>query len=79
MELNCRPKNIAIGVFYGPQENNGAENNEAIFNTLDTQITQKLINNEVIIGGDYNAKLEINNDNGKQEISPNGKLLQNII
>ena len=31
IKLECRPRNIAIGVFYGPQENEKMENAKGIF------------------------------------------------
>ena len=36
-------------------------------------------NNEVIIAGDFNAKLQINSNSCKQHISRNGKLLREIM
>ena len=77
--LECRPKNIAIGVFYGPQENEKIEKVKDIYHTLETQINQKIKTNEIILGGDFNAKLEINNEKGKQTISRNGKIMQEVI
>ena len=50
-----------------------------IFEKLENQITQKLTENELIIGGDFNAKLEINKTTEKQEQSRNGKMLQDLI
>ena len=46
---------------------------------LGNQITQKLTENKLIIGGDFNAKLEINKPREKQEQSRNGKILQDLI
>ena len=77
--LECRPKNIAIGVFYGPQENAKIDTTKAIYNKLETQINQKAGKNEIILGGDFNAKLEINHKDGNQQESRNGRILQEII
>ena len=79
IKLESRPKNISIGVFYGPQENEKVEKNKEIFEKLENQITQNLTENELIIGGDFNAKLEINKPTEKQEQSRNGKILQDLI
>ena len=79
IKLESRPKNISIGVFYGPQENEKVEKTKEIFEKLENQITQKLTENELIIGGDFNAKLEINKPTEKQEQSRNGKILQDLI
>ena len=79
IKLECRPRNIAIGVFYGPQENEKMEKAKDIFTALGHQIAQKAQNNEVIIAGDFNAKLQINSNSCKQHISRNGKLLREIM
>ena len=55
IQIECRPKNISIGVVYGPQENEKIEKVRQIYNALDIQIKQKSINNEVILAGDFNA------------------------
>lgn len=59
--------------------NRGIEKTKEINNNLETQIKQKLTNCEIILGGDFNAKLEIKDPRGEQYISRNGKLLQSII
>ena len=79
IKLECRPKNIAIGVFYGPQENKKIEKVKEIYTALNNQIAQKAQTNEIIIAGDYNAKLLIDTDNHKQSESRNGKLLKDPI
>ena len=43
IKLECRPKNISIGVFYGPQENEKLEKTKEIYEKLENQITQKLV------------------------------------
>ena len=72
-------KNIAIGVFYGPHENENISKAKEIFTALNNQIAQKAETNEIIIAGDFNAKITINNKECKQSESRNGKMLQNII
>ena len=79
IKLECRPKNIAIGVFYGPQENEKIEKVKEIYTALNNQIAQKAQTNEIIIAGDFNAKLLIDTDNHKQSESRNGKLLKDLI
>ena len=79
IELECRPKIIAIGAFYVPQENAKIGDVKGIYTTLSNQITQKATNSEVIIAGDFNAKLTINKYNCKQQESRNGKLLKEMI
>ena len=79
IQIECRPKNISIGVVYGPQENEKIEKVRQIYNALDIQIKQKSINNEVILAGDFNAKLQVNYPHAKQDESRNGKILKEII
>ena len=79
IKLECKPKNIAIGVFYGPQEKIKLEEAKLIYQSLENQISLLKENNEVIIGGDFNAKLEINTKEAKQKQSRNGKMLQQLI
>ena len=73
INLESRPRNIAIGVFYGPQINDKAEKIKDIYHELETQIKQKTKENEIILGGDFNARLEIKNEAGNQTENSNGK------
>ena len=79
IRLESRPKNIAIGVFYGPQENEKIEKVQEIYTALNNQINQQTEDNEVIIAGDFNAKLEVNRGDCVQTLSRNGKILKDII
>ena len=54
-----------IGVFYGPQENKTVVKVREIHPNLETQIKQKSKDNNIIIGGDFNAKLQVDNNNHK--------------
>ena len=74
--LETRPKNIAIGVFYGPQEGERIDKTKEIYNTLETQILQKLKKQDLILGGDFNAKLDINQTKAKQNQSRNGEIIK---
>ena len=55
------------------------ENAKGIFTAIGHQIAQKAQNNEVIIAGDFNAKLQINSNSCKQHTSRNGTLLREIM
>ena len=79
IKIDTRPTDIYIGVFYGPQENNPIENTRKIYNKLQTHIKQLQKRGEVIVAGDFNAKLKITSEKGNQEESRNGQLLQTII
>ena len=72
-------KNVAIGVFYGPLEKEKLEKVTEIYNNLETQINQLNQSNEIIIGGDFNAKLELTHKTGLQTLCRNGKLLKTTI
>ena len=50
-----------------------------IYTALNSQIAQKVQSNEIIIAGDYNAKLKIDTNECKQAESRNGKLLRETI
>ena len=55
------------------------ENAKDSFTALGHQIAPKAQNNEIIIAGDFNAKLQIDSNSCKQHISRNGKLLREIM
>ena len=48
INLECRPKNIKIGVFYGPQENEKIEQVKEVYEQLERQIDQKKKESEKI-------------------------------
>ncbi len=80
IEIKTRPKNIAIGAFYGPQEKEKIEKVKDIYRGLTTQINQINKNAEIIIAGDFNAKLEITKDENRiQDESRNGKILKELM
>ena len=72
-------KNIAIGVFYGPQEGERIDKTKEIYNTLETQILQKMKKQDIILGGDFNAKLDINQTKAKQNQSRNGEIMKKLL
>ena len=71
-------KNIAIRIteVYGPQENEPAENREEFFNELSVEL-EAGGSTETVVCGDFNAK--ITNERGVTGISPNGKLMENVL
>ena len=72
-------KNLAIGVFYGPQENECRDKVENIYSVVTTHINILKQDHNIVLTGDFNAKLPITAKNVKQEISPNGKILQQML
>ena len=79
IRIECRPRNIAVGVFYGPQENEKVEKVKEIFNALSHQIHQIQDECDIVLAGDFNAKLKISKETCEQAESRNGKILQEMI
>ena len=73
INLKSRPRNIAIGVLYGPQNNDKAEKIKDIYYELETQIKQKAKENEIIIGGDFNTRLELKMKRATKQKTAKGK------
>ena len=74
LKKNMKDK-IYIGTYYGKQEKAPREEIEREFSQLSTQISALKKKGEVIITGDFNAKININEGDIKQKLSPNGKQL----
>ncbi len=79
IKLDTKPKPLYIGCFYGPQENKNLEQVKETYSSLGIQIRQLQSRGEVILMGDFNAKIEINNEKAQQTQSRNGKLLQKLM
>ena len=79
VEYNSGKNKVYIGVYYGPQEKVSDEETERQFSQLTSQINKLRKLGEVILVGDFNAKLEINNDVVQQKISRNGKCMQRML
>ena len=63
------------GCFYGPQENQTKEEVERQYSQLETQIHRYQAEGEVILAGDFNAKLKTQ----EQDESRNGSIMRNLI
>ena len=70
---------VFIGTYYGKQESANRDEVEKEYDQLNTQINMLAPKGEIILTGDFNAKLEIKSDKYSQKISSNGKYLQNLI
>ena len=79
IRIECRPRNIAVGVFYGPQENEKVEKVKEIYNALSHQIHQIQDECDIALAGDFNAKFKISKETCEQAESRNGKILQEMI
>ena len=54
-----RPPLILIGSFYRNQEREKIGTTQVIYNTLLTQIIEAKPQGEIILGGDFNAKMDM--------------------
>ena len=72
-------KKIHIGTYYSPQESANLETIEREYSQLTTQINKLKTTGSIILTGDFNAKLEINNNKVQQKETRNGKHLQELI
>ena len=77
MKLGPKEK-IMIGGYYGKQEKENAEVIDREYSQLDTQLSKLEREGECILSGDFNAKLQINEENYKQDMSNSGKRLKKL-
>ena len=76
---NGNGKPLAIGAFYGLQENAQVEELDRQFNMLRTQLPQIMIKHTVILVGDFNAKLHVERGVIHQAQSRNGERLKELM
>jgi hypothetical protein len=69
----------AIGVYYGPQENQPTEERQRHIDTLKAQTNQIKQEATIILTGDFNAKIKIDKGEIHQETSSNEKMLEELI
>ena len=81
MWINVKIKpEIIIGIYYGKQENTPTEQITNEFNILTEDINQRSHpDRNIILMGDFNAKLTFNTNQIEQTKSRNGNLLQNLL
>ena len=68
-----------IGCVYGLQERNRIEEVERQFNNITTQIEIAQNRGQVILAGDFNAKIKVEKREYIQATSRNGRLLENML
>ena len=78
-KMTTGTQNTYIGVYYGKQENEKRETIHEEFSSITTEILRKRDKGNIILIGDFNAKIEINQPNILQKESPNGTALQTMI
>ncbi len=69
---------LYIGTYYGKQENATVEDVEREFVQINTQISSLRKKGEIILAGDFNAKIDIKKEHMEQKQSSSGKHLQLI-
>ena len=74
-------KSMHIGAYYGKQEGHNVEETQREYDEITTQIINRKHTGDVVLTGDFNAKIEIKENNGKikQNQSRNGKMLQHTL
>ena len=70
---------VYIGTYYGKQENEKREVVEKEYELLNSQINMLKNKGEIILTGDFNSKININQKKYQQKESGNGKFLQKLI
>ena len=78
INLNRRNK-IYAGVYYGKQENTPADEVEREMSQLRAQITKLRPKGHIILTRDFNAKININQEEAKQSASRNGLKLEETL
>ena len=72
-------KKVFIGIFYGPQEKCSNEEAERQYSQITSQINKMKKEGQVILMGDFNAKLEVKKSNITQEQSRNGRIMKKML
>ena len=78
INLNRRNK-IYAGIYYGKEENTPGDEVEREMSQLRAQITKLRPKGHIILTGDFNAKININQEEAKQSASRNGLKLEETL
>ncbi len=80
-EISSGKQKTFVGVFYGKQERAPAEEVQNDYDAIKSQINTLKQEGDVILLGDFNAKLEINmpSKSINQALSRNGEMLQSLL
>jgi len=74
-----KKERMYIGCFYGPQENANSEWVESQYAKLGEQVTVLKRKGKVILTGDFNAKLATRKGSHHQDLSRNGKFMEEFM
>ena len=79
IRLKQTGNNVYVGIYYGPQEKCSNEEAERQYAQLTAQINKLKSDGQIILMGDFNAKLKVDKLEIQQEMSRNGEYLQKMI
>ena len=79
IKLNTSRTKTCIGVFYGPQEKCTQEEAQRQYSQLTSQIIKMKREGEVILMGDFNAKVKVQETLIDQKETRNGTLLNSMV
>ena len=80
LKIENKKLNLRLGVIYGPQESEKKEDIESTYDRMQEQINAAKINNEnIVIVGDFNAKINIKTNEHEQKESKAGKILEQFV
>ena len=79
VKIEAKRAKTYIGIYYGPQEKCSKEEAERQYAQITSQINKLKTKGQVILMGDFNAKLEIKTQNITQNQTRNGKYLQKML
>ena len=79
MQIQTNNSAIYVGVYYGKQEHSPLEEIKAEFAQLTAQVINLKQRGEIILTGDFNAKLEINDGEITQHKSRNRTIMEEFI
>ena len=79
IRLKTKIGNIYVGGHYGKQEGEKLDTVENEYSQLNTQIIRLAREGQIILAGDFNAKLTVESERTPQKESRNGKILQHTL
>ena len=79
VQIKTETKKTFIGSYYGHQESANKEDTENEFSQLTTQIMKLKEKGQIILTGDFNAKIHIDKSHCKQATSRNGQMLEKMM
>ena len=79
IKINTKYRPTFIGAYYGPQESEERNNVYREYQEIATTLSQLKQEGDIILAGDFNAKINTNSTAYPQEESRNGSILKQIV